>query len=177
MSTFKKILFSITLLLQIPNLFGQDTLKSKKKESLFSSDNSFVPKLEYSYQHNNYMSLGIGFLNPGILNGGPCNSFILGARGFSLNSDIKLAGRENFNIVPKLSYEFTFMLVAAKVSFGYATNFKQSTLVFSPEFGFSAFGLFYIFYGYNWTDKSIFNLSGHKVTFGVNLSKLWLEFK
>ena len=173
MLTLKKIFLALIFLIQISNSFGQDTLKSKKKESIFSSKYSFIPKLEYSYQHNNYLSLGIGYLNPGVLNGGPCNSFILGARGFSLNSDIKLTNSGNFNIVPKLSYEYSFMLVASKVSLGYATNFKQSALVFSPEIGFTAFGLFYIFYGYNLTDKNIFNLSGHRMTLGVNLSNVW----
>jgi hypothetical protein len=149
-----------------------DSLSTTKKPYFFYGDtkHSIAFKGEYSFQGNHYISVGLGFLNPRVLNGGPCATYILGTEGFSINSDLYL-GQNNFHIIPKISYEFTFLLFGAKMNVGTITNFKSNQLLISPEIGLSLFGKGYLFYGYNFIENNLFGISNHKVTLGINLVK------
>ncbi len=131
---------------------------------------SLTFKAEYIHQGNNYVSVGMGYLNPHFINGGPCNSFVLGAEGFSVSTDIALSGQP-FHVIPKLSYEAAFMLVGAKLNLEMPTDFKSNTFIFCPEIGLTVIGLAYVYYGYNFIDKPMFDISKNKLTVGVNLQK------
>jgi hypothetical protein len=144
--------------------------ETRAKKPAFDTEHSFGFKGEYIYQGQNYISVGLGYLNPRIINGGSCNSFILGTEGFSINTDLALTNNK-FHIIPKLSYEYTLMLIGAKLSLGTVTDFKSNHIIFSPEIGLSFVGRAYLFYGYNFVDDSLYNLSGHKLTLGINLLK------
>lgn len=164
-------------------LFFLNSLKifSQKNDSLLalpttkkyfaSTKYSFTLKGEYIHQGNNYVSIGLGYLNPNMIDGGPCNSFILGMQGFSVNMDIAASG-QSFHVIPKLSYEAAFMLIGAKLNLELPTDFKSNTYIFCPEIGVTAAGLVYIYYGYNFIDRPMFDISRNKLTIGVNLQKV-----
>ena len=149
-----------------------DSLSKEKKSYIFFGDtkHSIAIKGEYAFQGNHYASLGFGYLNPRILNGGPCATYILGTEGFSVNSDIYL-GNNHFHLIPKISYEFTFLLIGAKLNLGTVTDFRSNQLLISPEIGISLFGKGYLFYGYNFIENNLYGISKHKVTLGINLVK------
>src|SRR5687768_15219726 len=96
-------LLSIAIISNAQGIVGTFPLKEKKSD--FDTKYSLAFKLEYIYQHKNYGSVGIGYMNPGFINGGPCNSFVLGSHGPSINFDFKLNKKE-FVWGPKLSYEY-----------------------------------------------------------------------
>jgi hypothetical protein len=138
----------------------------------FSTKHSFAIKGEYSIgERHNMTSFGIGFLNPSILNGGPCNSFPLGTHGPSLNFDFdKFRGASVYG--PRLSYEYTLMFIGAKLNCAYLRSWQRNMLVFTPEVGLSVLGYLYVFYGYNFIDNDLAGYGGHKITIGVN----WIPF-
>ena len=148
------------------------TSKTIKKPYFFYGDtkHTIAFKGEYSFQGNHYVSVGFGYLNPRVLNGGPCATYILGTEGFSMNADLYV-GPHTFHMIPKISYEFTFLLIGAKVNVGTITNFQSNQLFISPEIGLSLFGKGYLFYGYNLIENNLYGISKHRLTLGFNLSK------
>jgi hypothetical protein len=140
------------------------------KKHFSNTKYSFTFKGEYIHQGNNYVTVGLGYLNPHVIDGGPCNSFVLGAEGFSASTDISVSGQP-FHIIPKISYEAAFMLIGAKLNLEMPTDFKSNTFIFCPEIGLTLVGFVYVYYGYNFMDKPLFDISRNKLTVGFNLQK------
>ena len=100
-----------------------------------------------------------------------------GISGFRIGVESNLRSNSNFTIAPKIGYEVSLVFFSGRIS---AINYFQngnSSFRITPEIGFSLASIVNLTYGYGikFETNNINDLSQHRLSLTVNLSKLLTE--
>ncbi|HEU4607600.1 MAG TPA: hypothetical protein VFS31_05780 [Chitinophagaceae bacterium] len=125
-------------------------------------------KIGYEYQRSSYLEAGALFYHWTGASGTP-----FGFKGLEAGAECRLGG-SHFYYGPKLSCEITAFIFGARASLTYLTGRNEKALFFAPELGFTLLGHVYAYFGYNFnfSDRSILNMNGPKLSIGINLYEI-----